>query len=471
MRCVIVLALLLGGGCTTQLKVRPIDGKVETTRVGAPYSVPFTQYTIEVTREVVGCGNNLKVKTGAEIKSAELRRDPKLRFALDTDSLASSFKTSDVKLDYDSNGVVTALNATAEDRTAQVIGNIVSSVAKIASIAAASGAGGARAEACSPETLAALADVQMLRPGVKTATAAVTARTEALKALQTKAAALGANIDEGTKDKISKAYDALAASTEELAQKSKALEKPLKAISEKQVIRWPQDGDTFHGEITMDDLIFAKFGRVDDDPSERRRFSIFLTLSPLVAGGRDVTVAAAASAKLGVPFRSPEPGRVVVCAERPCAPGVEILAEKVGEVAQLGPIYYLNCTSRAFSSVGCSFAMASDGTLKSIGSVRKTASAEVLTGAVSSNLDTLSTLQGTLSTAKQKQFEKATALAKAEADYEATVKALAGDPNADVIALTATAKANAEYALAQKAEADARAALEQTLATTGVAKP
>jgi hypothetical protein len=137
MRSTAVLALLSVAGCTTELKVQPIQADIERSRIGAPYAVPFTQYTIDVTREVASCGPVMKIKTTAEVKSADIRRDPKLRFALDTNGLTSAFKTSDVKLEYDPNGVVTALNASVEDRTAQVIGNIVGSAAKILSIAAA----------------------------------------------------------------------------------------------------------------------------------------------------------------------------------------------------------------------------------------------------------------------------------------------------------------------------------------------
>jgi hypothetical protein len=193
-------------------------------------------------------------------------------------------------------------------------------------------------------------------------------------------------------------------------------------------------------------------------------------LSPIVPGGRDVTRAAYVDSRLGIPFRSGEPAHLVVCSGGPCGNAhAELLAEKVGDALQLGPIFYLPCTSHPFSSSSCSFAFANDGSLKSIGTVNKTATAEAVTGTLSSNLDTLSGLQTTLSGAKAKQLAAETAELKAEADYAAAKAALADNPNEAILLETTATKARIELLQAQKAEWDARVALAQTQALTGVA--
>lgn len=466
MRKAAFLALLLAGGCTTHLQVQRMNTDVEASRVGAPFPVGFTQYTVEVTREVVECGPELKLKTSAEIKEMKVQRDPNLRFTVRINSLSSPLKVSSLDLGYDANGMITTVNASAEDKTAQVIGNLVGSAAKIATIGALPGASpGAVPEACSKEVRDALAEVEGLRPDVKAATKLVVGRTETLKALQGKAAALGANIDEGTKGRIAKAHDELAAATENLAEKNKKLEKPLNTISHKQTVHWPPHGDLFDDLVAMDDVVWARFGRVDDNVAVRRRFEIFLTLSPIVSGGRNLLKPASVEAGLGLPYRTPEPGRLVVCAERKCVPGGELLAEKTGEVLQLGTIYYLPCVSRPFSNISCSLALNPDGTLKSVGSAQKASIAEGASAALLANLETVRATRETLSSAKVKQIEANTAALKAEADYAA---ALAANANQATVLETSAVKARVELALAQKAEADALAALELTKATSGV---
>lgn len=472
MRQMVALLALSASACTTSLQVRQVDPGIDATRVGLPYSLPFTQYEIVVTREVIQCGTKLTAKVSAEITLADARRDPKMRFVIDPESLASPLKTSEVKLEYDANGIATSLNATAEDHSAQVITNVVGSVAKIASIAAVAGAPNVRVEACTQTVRDALSAIATLRPWLKAATQIVEVRTETLKTLQTKAAALGTNVDARTKRELGEAYDALAGATENLSEKSDALAKQLKFVTDKQTVRWPGDGDTFSGVIALDDAVFNRWGtNLDDLPSARQQFTIFLSLSPMSEGGRDPAVPGRANVALGIPFRSPEPGRLRICAGGSCGSGVDVLAEKSGDVAQLGSVYYLPCKSRAFSSIGCSFTRGSDGTLKTIGTSQKSASAEGATGSVLSTLDTLGTLQGTLSTARAKRLEAATAALKAEADYAAAAATLAPDPNAATLLETASVKANVELLQARRAEWDARVALEQTPAKAGGEQP
>ena len=472
MRQMVALFALLASACTTSLQVSKVDSAIDASRVGIPYNLPFTQYEIAITREVIKCDTRLTAKVGAEVTSVDARRDPKMRFVLDPASLASPLKTSEVKLEYDVNGIATSLNATAEDRTAQVIANVVGSVAKIASIAAMAGAPQVREGVCTQPVREALKAITTLRPGVKAATAIVESRTEALKALQTKVAALGINVDQRTKTRLSAAYDALSAATEELSDRSDALDKQLKVVTDKQTVRWPDHGNMFAGTIPLDDAVFNRWGsNLDDLPSSRDQFTLFLDLAPLAEGGRNIDVAARAEPALGVPFRSPEPGRLRVCGGMRCGPGVDILAERVSDVAQLGSVFYLPCKSRPFSSIGCSFTMASDGTLKSMGSAQEAAPAEGASGALLSSLDTAATLQGTLSTAGTKKREAATAALKAESDYAAATAALAPDPNQAMLLETAVVKANVELLQARKAEWDARVALEETRAKADSEQP
>ncbi len=466
---------LVAGGCTTSVQVARVDPTDSRTRVGVPYSLPFTRYEISIDREVVACGNEIKIKTTAEIKSAMTRPDPDARFAIDPDSLSSPLKTSELKLEYDANGVATSLNATAEDRSAQVISNVVGSIAKVVSIAGiASRTEKAAIDVCSDDVITARTAIETQRPEVKAAALLVASRTEELKALQAKAVALGGNLDEQTKAQLSRAYDQLAEATERLSEKTGDLAKSVKVIRETLVVRWPDRGSEWTGVSEMPLSTLARWTNPQavaaTQGTIRKKFAAHFLLEPLSASGQS-SGQQTIDTRLGIPVRNPEPGYLRICAGEPCHPGVEPIAEQVSDIPQLGMVYYLPCKSRPFSSIACNFTMSSDGMLKSMGSAQKAATAEGASGSALSALTTAEAVATDLSTAKKKKLEAATAELKAQADYEAALAAAATDPNADVKAETATAKANLELYQALKAEWDARVALEQVRATTGGTNP
>jgi hypothetical protein len=150
----------LSAGCSTSLTVKRFNEKDPTTAVGSPFPLMFTQYEVAVVRQVVSCGARLKLKVTAEIKGNKAAPDPNQLFVLDTSSLSSPLKTSEVKTTYHPTGAVATLNATAEDKSAPVVANVAQTIAKVVSIAAMAGAPlpapGAKPEVCEASTIAAL---------------------------------------------------------------------------------------------------------------------------------------------------------------------------------------------------------------------------------------------------------------------------------------------------------------------------
>jgi hypothetical protein len=465
-------AVLVLSGCTTNLQVSQVNPNDSRTRVGAPYSLPFTQYEIAIDREVIGCGTELKIKTTAEIRSSLTRPDPDARFAINPSSLSSPLKTSEIKLEYDPNGIATSLNATAEDRSAQIISNVVGSIAKVVSIAGIAGREeGTFVDICSLDVLAARGAIGQQRPKVKAATKLVEERTAELKTLQTKAMSLGSNVDPQTKVRLSRAYDALAAATDDLSEKTEALAMSMKVIRHTQVIRWPERGTDRSGIASMPVAVLKRWTAVTSGHAAMLAGSdVHLELSALTSAGQAPS-SQPIDPRLGIPFRRPEPGRLQVCAGEPCSPNAEPIAQKVSDIPQLGMVYYLPCQSRPFSSIACNFTMASDGSIKTIGSAQKAATAEGASGAALATLAAAEGIATNLSTANQKKLEARTAILKAEAEYNAALAAVTPHANADVAAATAAAKANVELYQARKAEWDARAALEQLQATGGGVAP
>jgi len=446
------------------LVVSRVDPARPETRVGMPYPLPYTRYAIEITRQLAGCGPQLKALVTATVTSVTAAPDPKQIFVLDPNSLSSPFKTSSVLVGYQVNGAPASLNATAEDRSAQVIANVVSTAVKLASITALAGAGTAADEACSDEARAARDVIKKQAPIVAAATKLVEAYTARLKDLGLKAAALGSNLDTRTRDALSDAYDALARATQDLAEKKDVLDKALKIVTFVETKYWPDDGDTATGRFPLPASVFARWGNVDKNEKERDRFTVFASLAGATPLGRSLDQPDIVQPELGVPIRTPLTGRMRLCAGTPCAATDTPIAESVGDVMQLGYIYYLPCKSRPFSSIDCTFVMTDAGQLKSMGASQKAATAEGATGAAKDLVTQAAGLQDTLASAKTTRLQAATAEIKAKADYAAAVQALQPDPLKTATDDTATLKASTDLLSARRAQLEAEAALADALA-------
>ena len=463
------LFVLVAGCTTTSLKVIRVDPNNPATMVGAPYPLMYTRYQVVVTRQVTGCGRNLTALVKADIKVTEAAPDPKQLFVLDPNSLANAMKTSEVKLEYQPNSAVASLNATAEDKTAAVISNVVSSVFKVASIAAASGgARDAPTEACSKAVLDAQAVIAKQRPAVDAATAVVDALTTDLKNLLAKVAAASGNADAATKKALAAKYDSLTLAADDLKEKSAVLDKALKVVTNVETLIWPSDGNTDKGEFPLSPAVFKRWGAVDDDENERRKFTVVLALSPIGLNGKsDLKPDEVVDPKLGVPYRLPVTAKFVVCVGGPCGPGNDAIADKVGEVLQYGHVFYLPCESRPFTSIGCSFAMTEAGQLKSMGTAQKAAAAEGASATLKDVTTQAGALQETLDSADTKKLQAKTALLKAEAEYAAAAAALQPDPTKPDKDQTAILKAQTDLLNARRAELEAEAALKEAMTKSG----
>lgn len=472
-RLLVFSILLLCSACTTSLKIYRVDPMKPETRIGAPYPLLFTRYEIEVTRQVAGCGPELKALVKAEIKGIEGTPDPKQLFVLDLNSLASPVKTSEVKLEYLPNGAVSSLNASAEDRSAQIISNVVATAVKVVSIAAAAGAApdGTPPEACSKKVLEARTIMTTQTPIVEAAIQLVDSRTEEVKALNNKIASMGSNVDENTKVALGKAWDALAAAVNDLTDKKAILDKALKVITYVETIRWPDNGDMATGESQLIPAVLSGWGAVDTNPKALKKFAVFFNLVGVGAISRDLSKEDVVDPKLGVPYRQPVLGRFTICSGSACGADNLPIAEKVSDVLQLGYAYYLPCESRAFTSISCTFAMTDAGQLKSMGTAQKAASAEGLSGAAKDTVTQIGSLQETLASAKTKKLEAQTAALKAQADYAAAAASLQSDPSKPDKDETAALKASTDLLNAKRAQLEAEAALTEAQIKAGKTSP
>ena len=234
-----------------------------------------------------------------------------------------------------------------------------------------------------------------------------------------------------------------------------------------ETIYWPPDGDTTTGEYELSPAVFKRWGTVDTNPGERRKFTVFLSLTKIGGDGRDPSKPDVVDPKLGLPYRQPVLGRLAACAGGACGQNNEAISQKDGDVLQFGLVYYLPCRSRVFSSIGCSFETLENGRVKAMGTAQKASVAEGLTAAAKDIVTQAAAAQETLRGADTARLEARTKALKAEADYNAAVAALKpADPD-PLKEQTTALKANVDLLNAQRAVLEAQAALNQALAKAG----
>ena len=457
------LCVLLCSACTTNLTVKRVDPKLPGSMVGAPYPLMFTRYQVDVTRQVSACGPQIKILSKVDVKAEEAAPDSRQLFVIDTNSLASPVKTGEVKLSYSPSGAVTSLNASAEDRSAQVVAGVVGAAVKMVTLAAA--AGGLPNQACNQAVLDALDTIKKQKPRVEAATRVAEAHTDELKQLTKKAATLGDKVDAGTRKRMGDTYEALTKAQGDLDEEQTLLDQALKVVRDVQTVYWPEHGDQAQGVLALPPYLLSRWGSIDKNPGTLAKQSLYFQLSPIDPQGRPTAAGQPQGQSLpvafeteivdpalGVPYRLPAAGRLQICQGQPCGGSEPAAVDKVGAILQLGRIYYLPCESRAFTSIGCTFEMTDAGQLKSMGSSQKAAAAEGVAGA-------LKDAATQLSTARKESIEAKTALAKAKADYAAAVAAPVADPLKPDKDATAALNAQVDLIKAQVAKLEAEQAL------------
>ena len=471
-RFVAVLVAIACAGCTTRLAVTRVDPANPATRTGIPYPLMFSRYEIAISRQIIGCGNELTVAVRATIKPPSAAPDPDNLFVLDNNSLSSPLKTSSVLVAFSTSGAPLTLNAAAEDRTAQVIANVANIAVSIAKLAAIPGAGALstaptlapeRREICSDVVVKALGATRAQATALVAATNIVESRTDDLKALQDKVVAMSPNVDEATKANLGRSYSALVAALDQQKAKKDVLARVLNDIAHVETIYWPGNGNTGKGVAEVPKSVLQRWLARPATNADVDALRVHLSLESLSSEGRNLSVPDVVRPELGVPFRQPVAGKLSVCRE-PCGANGDAIATSAGDVLQLGYVYYFPCESRPFSNITCAFTMTEAGRVASMGGTNTAATAEVATGALKNVIDKAGEIQQIRATAAQKKLEAETALLKARADRDAAAAALQTDALRGDTDAAAGLRAPTALLDAQRAQAEAEIALAGTRA-------
>lgn len=428
-------------GCTSTFRMSKVDPDNPATRIGLPYDLLMTQYEVELTRRVVGCGARLEVLTKAEVKKADSQIDAAQMYSIDTEAMGGPFKISDFKAEYYPGGRIKSLNAAVEDRTAAVVANIVGGLGKVASIAAGAGAANTAsgAEVCTPATLDALDALAKQKPQLDAANGEVERWTTEVARLKAKVTAMGGAVDPATARDLSIAIDALEAAQRRLVQEKRLVEGYLGHLTHTETVLWPENGDVFATTepFATPTAVFDRWAKPTTlYGREKRKADVHMRMERIGSYGRDPSTAVhqVADATAGLPFRRAARGRLVVCSEDMCtsADVDRVLAVKEGAVVQLGHVYQLPFRNRPFQNTTFAATFTTDGEMSTAGTAQKAASAEGATGAFKDGVATLGTtvaeVRGADTARLTAEAEEAQAR-RALADAQAALVPVPADPD------------------------------------------
>ena len=485
-------------GCSRELQVQPLQSS--PGRVGIAYVLPFTQYQITESWSLDYCPDaahpdpqkgtepKISVKVEATPSAAD---DGDLAFVVNPQDLQTLTNVTAFGAKwFDGRNMLSSINASSEDRTAQIIGNLTKTALKILPLAMGSPAAPVAAGQvieCEPAMVQALANAKTAKATLEAANDLVEGRTAEVTRLGAKVQQQGINVDEATKKSLGDAIDLLVQAKATQADAAEALVKTMKPITFSRKITWPLDGNTFsHGPDRLPAPVVQRWlganaGRVEARPIylQIERAGSFGRIPPrpnLTPDSQDVIDAADErmsplapepnysayslpdSRVEGLRYRMPAAGRLVACFRSPCGSADldGVIASFDSQIVQLGYVNVLPFRGQAFGHNSFSAEFAENGSLKSAAYDQKSAPGEAASGALADSAG---------------QFSDAlnpTARATAKASYLKALKeqrdayeALQADPNSAAAAETASlgadtallnariAKLNAEIALAE----------------------
>lgn len=465
---------MVATSCATDLDaVRVREGK-SLPIAGAPYNLSFTQYDVVVTRRVAGCFAT--DETGTELPSLVIamdakisrkeEKDPTRHYVIDLLSLQDAWKISNIEVEYHENGTLKSLNASAEDRSAQVLSSVVTSLGKIVTASAA--AAGRGASGCTVATQAHLDAIKPLEKEIKARTERLDRQTKKLETMTAIAAAMGDAWGVSERKQFANQIGAMHKERTELSDKQDELVDHLAHLSKVSKFTWPGDGSTHAStaslipDLTEEEII--KWGGVkkpENVQAETRVFAKLEAMSPYPAPDK-CNPSCADDAVRGVKYRMPAPGRLLICTTLACA-GKDVVARDEGPVSQLGHVFSLPLHSPMFSKKVVVANFNNAGQPTKLGVKSEVASAEIAATAIGGMLDTALLTRGKVVTTELERVQQQTALLKAQAELAAAKKALEPPTHTDATDATAAFAADTALLNAQLANLKARAALAEAM--------
>ncbi|MCG2841207.1 hypothetical protein L6Q21_09470 [Sandaracinobacter sp. RS1-74] len=399
--------MLLAGCTSLSTTADRSTGATNKALVGVPYSLPMLQYDIKITRTLAQCVDPttkipaLKFTMTAEATPHYVAGET---FVIDYRRLAGFTKITSFAIEYqESSNILKSINATAEDRTAEIIGNTVKTAVGIASLAAGvpgvskapdgtplTAPGGILV--CGPKTQGLLDAVTLAADNVKTKAEALKKATANVDALASRAASLS----DADKTELTKRVGLQTDAIKALATAQSALDQAKDKISLVTAIRWPRAMDDDADMFLAEGAAMAKLTRLvawsapvpgadlaDNacDAADQvsacvsKKLGIFVKLDRFVAapeiaspgkGRRSPIQEVSNDAAKGVFIRPPVQGRLLICgdvSQSDCREDGPVLLLKSDDVSvpQLGTLRFLPFENHAFQNNALVLTLAASG--------------------------------------------------------------------------------------------------------------
>lgn len=395
----IFLAALAGlsCACSTELKsVRIVDP--DTIPVaGAPYNLTYTRFKVKVIRRVASCYDapakekggkddqpaiRVKVQASAE---AEQRRDPLRNYVLDLGSLQGAFKSSDVQVSYYDTGGIKSINASAEDKTGEVLASVAQTAAKLVG-ASAVAAGVAltegrtvQPERCQPMVEVAVRELPGREAELAARTVEIDRKVQQLQQYLAVAVAMGRTLPRADRDNVTQAIRELNALRDANIATQAQIASYLDLISVQDDVSWPENGETFVSAAPVlepvDATVLMKWmGTTSASFQDATAVYLELKASEAMGRVRPCTKDCPDQKVEGLKYRMPALGSLSMCSELRAAAGKEPPACIDGQVvaqndmiSQLGPIFTLPLKSAVFTNKSIVATFAENGVPTSLG--------------------------------------------------------------------------------------------------------
>lgn len=371
--------------CTTTLLVRKVMPTDPAPAAGWAYSLPYTQFDMTITRTFNGCPDGATVPTYSYgiTPVATSQADPAHTYAVDYDSLSSALKTSDLKLTWGDNRVLTGINAAAVDKTGTVITYVATGLANLAVMVATGGVGAPpTATACRAlitlETAAALKKRDQLEKAQKPVNAALDRATARLTGLTGTTSQLGQRVDSRVQALVIAAAEQVVREKQKVQDAANALAENEKLLTEIITLTLAADG-TLDADGTQMILVSGGQKALAKWTGQQHTADSFRAVVQLRPTST-VRASAAEPTADGLRYRVPVKGGVWLCMlsrgdpalyssdEQPtddvpdCKTG-KFKAALTASVPQLGPISVLTFHNGPFQDNAIAATFATDGSL------------------------------------------------------------------------------------------------------------
>lgn len=350
-RALVFLLMAAGvlGGCV-QLKAVRVGSAPEVPTEGVPYNLTFTQYVVSATHRVRACQKDgkpeLDLVTAVSATRKEVR-DPKRDYIIDFAALRNVFKTTDIAVEYHENGALKSVNASVEDKTAQVLTGVFQAVGKLA----VAGAALAVKPTCKPATVQAVQAVTVGEAKLQQAQRALTGATQRVEHLTLVGATLGRGWDAAGRQELVTAINALYSAKGAVETAEAELTAALEKVTIKGNAVWPPHGELFDSDqpiippLTLVQVQAWGAGASGSLQKLADTTAVYPRLRAATSIGRAQPCddeKCSDDRVTGLKYRMPAPGRLMLCSTAACDPKADVVhGYEEGLVSQLGPVLAL----------------------------------------------------------------------------------------------------------------------------------